>query len=129
MGVTLAACDQKPAYDWWWPKEIVTEDPTNRSSASNSRAGRATATEAENFRKEYGGEPIARDERPSVVAHWQGFRPGDPRMWDEDTWPVRLPHNPVQRAFRTVAFIRGEHPTCSWSTTSRKTTKSVSTNG
>ena len=31
-------------------------------------------------------------------------------MWDEDTWPVYLPHNPVQRAFRTVTFNGGEHP-------------------
>jgi hypothetical protein len=45
-----------------------------------------------------------------VVANWQGFGAGDPRMWDEDTWPVRLTHNPVRRAFRTVAFQGGEHP-------------------
>jgi hypothetical protein len=31
-------------------------------------------------------------------------------MWDEDTWPKRLPHNPVERAFRTVAFVRSGHP-------------------
>ena len=31
-------------------------------------------------------------------------------MWDEDAWPKRVPHNTVQRAFRTVAFVRGDHP-------------------
>ena len=31
-------------------------------------------------------------------------------MWDEDGWPVRLPFNPVWKAFRTLAFARGEHP-------------------
>jgi hypothetical protein len=48
--------------------------------------------------------------RPSVVAHWTGFTQGDPRMWDEDSWPVRLPFNPVQRAFRTIAFVRTGRP-------------------
>jgi hypothetical protein len=31
-------------------------------------------------------------------------------MWDEDTWPVRLPFNPVERAFRTLAFVRTDRP-------------------
>ena len=107
--VTLAACDMKPGYDTWWPKEILTEDPAT-FVRFDYRAGRATARRRQISARLYGGEPMARDERPSVVAHWQGFAQGDPRMWDEDTWPVALPHNPVQRAFRTVAFNGGEHP-------------------
>ena len=31
-------------------------------------------------------------------------------MWDEDSWPVRLPFNPVKKAFRTLVFARGEQP-------------------
>ena len=107
--VTLAACDMKPAYDTWWPKEIITEDP-NTFERFDFPRWESYRKEATDFRKEYGDEPSARDERPSVVAHWQGFAQGDPRMWDEDTWPLALPHNPVQRAFRTIAFNGGEHP-------------------
>ncbi len=53
-----------------------------------------------------------RDTRPGVVAFWQDFAEvgGGPRLWDEDGWPVRFPHNPVERAFRTVLFARGETP-------------------
>ena len=54
---------------------------------------------------------FTRDPRPSVMRHWTGFTAGDPRMWDEDTWPVRAPWNPVRRAFRTIAFLyQGKHP-------------------
>ena len=107
--VTFAACDMKAAYDWWWPKEIITEDPATFVRFDYAR-WESYRTDAKNFRDVYGGEPMARDERPSVVAHWQGFAQGDPRMWDEDTWPVHLTHNPVRRAFRTIAFNGGEHP-------------------
>ena len=107
--VTVAACDMKPAYDWWWPKEILTEDPAAFGRFNFAR-WESYRPEAASFREVYGGEPMARDERPSVAAHWQGFAQGDPRMWDEDTWPMHLPHNPVRRAFRAVAFHGGEHP-------------------
>ena len=107
--ITVAACDAKAAYDWWWPKEILTENPETFYRFDYSRWD-SYRQEAARFRQAYGDEPMARDERPAVVAHWTGFGQGDPRMWDEDTWPKHLPHNPVQRAFRSVAFRSGEHP-------------------
>ena len=104
----VAACDAKEAYCWWWPKEITTESENFvRFDFSRWADYRAESRE---FRRIYGDQPLERDTRPSVVTHWTGFDKGDPRMWDEDTWPVRLPHNPVQRAFRTLAFSRGEKP-------------------
>jgi hypothetical protein len=45
-----------------------------------------------------------------VMQHWTGFEKTDPRMWDEDTHPIALPHNPVQRAFRTITFVREKTP-------------------
>ena len=30
-------------------------------------------------------------------------------MWDEDGWPVRLPFNPIKKAFRTLLMARGDH--------------------
>jgi hypothetical protein len=107
--VVIAACDMKSNYDWWWPKEIVTENPDGFIRFDFARWA-SYRPEAAGFRKAYGAEPMERDQRPSVVAFWNGFSQGDPRMWDEDTWPVHLTHNPVQRAFRSVAFHGGEHP-------------------
>jgi hypothetical protein len=106
-----AACDAKPAYDWWWPKEIVSEDPSSFIRFKYPRWMGYT-NESAQFHKTYAGVPIERDDRPSVVAHWKGFVDvaGGPRMWDEDSWPVRLPHNPVQRAFRTLAFVKQPNP-------------------
>ena len=105
----IAACDTKDAYGWWWPKQILSENPKSFIRFAYPR-WESYGKEAETFQKLYGKEKIVRDTRPSVVAHWQGFDKGDPRMWDEDSWPVRLQHNPVQRAFRSMIFGRGAHP-------------------
>jgi hypothetical protein len=105
----VAGCDAKDAYDWWWPKEILTEDPATFIRFRFPRWS-SYLPESETFHKEYAGIPLERDPRPSVVAHFKGFLQGDPRMWDEDSWPVRLPHNPVQRAFRSLAFVREGNP-------------------
>jgi hypothetical protein len=104
----VAACNEKPAYDSWWPKEITTE-PADFIRFQYSRWA-SYGDVAKVFHQNYDGQPMEKDTRPSVVAHWTGFTQGDPRMWDEDTWPVRLPFNPVQRAFRTVAFVRSDRP-------------------
>lgn len=105
----IAACDAKPAYDTWWPKEILTEDPATFVRFNYPRWA-DYRPEAENFRAQNGTGQMERDQRPSVVKFWTGFDKGDPRLWDEDTWPEALPHNPVQRAFRTVVFNKGAHP-------------------
>jgi hypothetical protein len=105
-----AACDAKPAYDWWWPKEIVAENADFVRFQYPRWAG--YTKESAQFHIDNAGVPMERDDRPSVVAHWKGFVDvaGGPRMWDEDSWPVRLPHNPVQRAFRTLLFVRQPEP-------------------
>lgn len=104
----MAASDTKGAYDTWWPKEVITEVP-NWVRYQYQRWDGFAAQEQE-FKKTYGSAAFTRDQRPSVVAHFKGFEAGDPRMWDEDSWPVALPHNPVERAFRTITFTRGDHP-------------------
>lgn len=107
----LAACDTKDAYDWWWPKEAVTGDAKLQVRYAYPR-WESYKQGWQEFRKVYGDGPFEKDPRPSVVAHWKGFedKAGGPRMWDEDGWPVRLPFNPVKKAFRTLAMARGEHP-------------------
>jgi hypothetical protein len=108
-GTLIASCDLKDNYSWWWPKEIITESP---QSFLRFNLGRweSYRKEAEAFQQAYGATPKERDTRPSVVAFWKGYDKTDPRLWDEDTWPVRLPHNPVERAFRTIAFTHGAKP-------------------
>ena len=107
----IAACDAKPAYDWMWPKQIKAENPDTFVRFDYARWDSYRA-EARQFQTDFAGQKGERETRPSVVTHWQGFAElgGGPRMWDEDGWPVRYPHNPVQRAFRTVLFARGETP-------------------
>ena len=105
----VAACDAKSAYDWWWPKQIRTE-PAGTFARFKFSRWESYLSDARQFQRELAGQVPEKDQRPAVVAHWQGFQAHDPRMWDEDSWPVRLPHNPVQRAFRTVAFVRSPHP-------------------
>jgi len=106
--ILTAACDAKDCYDWWWPKQVVTE-PENFIRFEYPRWD-SYRDQAAKFRQDNAGVKIERDPRPSVVAHWTGFTAGDPRMWDEDSWPVRLLHNPVERAFRSVALVRGDKP-------------------
>jgi len=107
----IAACDTKDAYDWWWPKEATTGDAKMQGRYQFPRWD-SYKQSWEDFRKVYGDGPFEKDPRPSVVAHWKGFedKAGGPRMWDEDGWPVRLPFNPVKKAFRTLLMARGDHP-------------------
>jgi hypothetical protein len=104
----IAACDAKEAYGWTAPKQIVTE-PADFVRFKFDRWA-SYAVEAEKFRAEHGDLKGERDPSPSAVAHWKGFEQGDPRMWDEDGWPVRYPFNPVEKAFRTVLVARGAAP-------------------
>jgi hypothetical protein len=106
--LVIACADVKDAYDWWWPKQIKNEKPD--FGRFNYPRWESYASDAAQFHKEYAGTPIERDTRPGVEAFWKGFERTDPRLWDEDSWPVRLPHNPVQRAFRSVVFNKGTNP-------------------
>lgn len=105
----VAACDAKDAYAWFWPKQIVTEDPDTFVRFQFPRWA-SYKTEAAEFRERMQGVQGEKDTRPAVVKFWQGFEKTDQRLWDEDAWPVRYPHNPVARAFRTIAFERGKNP-------------------
>ena len=105
----FAACDTKQAYDWFWPKQILTEAPATFPRFDFPRWA-SYGPQAQTFQEVMRGVPGEREKRPGVVNFWEGFEHGDPRLWDEDGWPVRYPHNPVQRAFRSIAFERGPHP-------------------
>jgi hypothetical protein len=104
----IAACDAKEAYDWWWPKTIVTD--TLDAPRFKYERWVSYLKEAQKWRWVYGGQSAHRDTRSSVEAFFKGYEVGDPRMWDEDGWPLRLVHNPVRKAFRTVVFVRTPVP-------------------
>lgn len=105
----IAACDAKPAYDWMWPKQILTENPDGFVRFRYPRWDTYRA-EAEAFQKRMEGISAEPETRPAVLAFWQGYEKTDPRLWDEDARPVRYPHNPVRRAFRSIVFERGTAP-------------------
>ncbi|MBC8009837.1 MAG: hypothetical protein H7067_07050, partial [Burkholderiales bacterium] len=105
----VTALDAKDAYDWFWPKQILAENPDTFPRFAQKR-WRDYGPQARDFQASLGGLVGERDPRPAVAAFWQGFETGAPRLWDEDSWPVRYPHNPVQRAFRTLAFSTGAEP-------------------
>jgi len=107
-GLLVASIDAKDAYDWWWPKQILSE-PADFVRFHRDRWSSYGADAAE-FRRIYQNTPWERDSRPAVASFWKGFGKTDPRLWDEDSWPVRLPHNPVRQAFRSIAFDHGDSP-------------------
>ncbi len=106
----VAAIDAKDAYDWVWPKQLEAE-PEGFIRHGFERWKDYTAGSAA-VRKRFEGLTPERDPRPSIRKQWEPYhdKGGGPRLWDEDTWPVRFPHNPVKSAFRTLAFARGASP-------------------
>lgn len=108
---TLAAADLKYAYDWAWPGTppgFVDADEPRRQYPR----WRRFAENADAFLASHPGFDAAAaiDRSPVVEAFYNGFESGDPRLWDEYGRPLRVPHNPVQKAIRSVALVRGPHP-------------------
>ncbi len=108
-GLVVASCDSTDNYSWFWPKQIVTEKPGEFGRFSLPRWAGYVA-EATRFGRRYAGVQAELDPRPGVVAFWKGFEKGDPRLWDEDAWPRRLPYNPLRHSFRSIVFNKGPHP-------------------
>jgi hypothetical protein len=104
-----ASCNVKDAYDSFWPKQILTEDPENFERFQYER-WETYKEEAKKFQQSLGLLKGSRDQRESVKMFWSGYEQGDPRLWDEDAWPVRYDWNPVQKAYRKIVFNRGANP-------------------
>lgn len=107
--VTLGICDSKYAYDWFWPKTIAATSSPDDPHFTHER-WRSFKEEAIKFQHIYGDLSKEPDSSNHVAAHFQGYTDRDPRYWDEDGWPVRVQHNPVQYAYRTAALVRGPQP-------------------
>ncbi len=101
-----ASVDTKYCWDWFWPKPILLEPQQQLIDEHQTQyIDEAKALLARVPRSQFQREML-----PSVYNYYHGFMTGDPRMWSEDSWVYKGPNYPVQRAFRTVALIRGPHP-------------------
>ncbi|MCD8167630.1 MAG: hypothetical protein LUE93_16995 [Bacteroides sp.] len=107
--VTWSVIDQKYAYDYWWPKPMVAATQPDDPRLETPRYA-SFQKEIEEFRRLYGEDSGEPDPSPQIVAHFEGNEKGNPRIWDEDPRPYRLPYNPVEYAWRTAGFIKGEKP-------------------
>jgi len=101
---TFAGCDATYPYDWKWRKEAgMWPDDDPRLQTPFYETQRNNSPALDRATTEY-------DPSPSVVAYYKDYLAGNPRMWDEDSWVVRQPNNPVQYAFRSAGLVRGPHP-------------------
>jgi hypothetical protein len=102
----MGIVDTKYCWDWFWMKSImvVSEEQLKREGQDEYIPARARLL------GRFPVESFERDRSPEVLAYYKGYMAGDPRMWSEDSWIVRSPHFPVERAFRTVSLMRGKHP-------------------
>jgi hypothetical protein len=105
-GGVIASVDTKNCWDWFWPKPILMESHEQLTAEGETQYIPGSDALFEKTPR----SQFQRDTSPSVKAYYHGYLTGDPRMWSEDSWVWKAPNYPVQRAFRTVALIRGTHP-------------------
>ncbi len=101
----FAVCDIKYAYDWFWPKAILGTDLND--DKFKAERFQHFKEQAESFQQNHSFEL---DPHPNVKAAFEGFELGDSGMWDEDSWSIRSPFNPVEYAYRTAGLVKGDHP-------------------
>ncbi|WP_138754576.1 hypothetical protein [Paenibacillus sinopodophylli] len=107
--VTAAACDAKYAYDWFWPKTIAASSTPDDPQFAHERWS-SFKDETMKFQQIYGDVHQEPEPSPTIAAHFKPWEGIGPRYWDEDGWPVRVMHNPVQYAYRTAGLVRGSQP-------------------
>lgn len=101
---TFAGCDASYAYSWKWRKEAgMWPDDDARFKTFFYATQRKNSPALDKSITEY-------DPSPQVQAYYKNYLAGNPRMWDEDSWVVRQPNNPVQYAVRHAGLVRGPHP-------------------
>ncbi|VGO16248.1 hypothetical protein PDESU_04839 [Pontiella desulfatans] len=107
---TFGFCDAKHAYDGYWQTTVTGFADKNQPRRHYQRwaqyVDKTDTWLAENPDVDWQAHI---DRTPQVEKYWAGFEAGDPRMWDEYSRPVHVPHNPVQKAFRSAGLVRGTH--------------------
>lgn len=108
---TFGVCDSKYAYDWYFHPTLSGFADKNKSRRKYARWSRFVEDTDLWLKENPDFDWKANiDRTPQIEKYWSGFEKGDPRMWDEYSRPVRVPFNPVQKAFRTAGLIRGANP-------------------
>jgi hypothetical protein len=105
---TFGVIDQKYAYDWMWLKSPVADLLSNKTVAPQWQNG-VYADVAKNLKKYYPNAIPQRDLLRKVATYFSGNLKNNPLIWNEDTWPMRLPNYEVAHAFRTAGLIKGKH--------------------
>lgn len=100
---SFAGCDMTYPYSWRWLKEAATWGATDQRLQNPHYASLKQKVD------ELGNESWEYDPTPAVVAYYANYLNGNPLMWDEDSWVIRQPYNPVRYAFRTAGLVRGAH--------------------
>lgn len=106
--VTLAVIDNKYCYDWMWLKTPVADMLLNKKVSEKWDTG-VYRDVAEKLKKYYPGIKPERDPLENVVKYYSGNLKGNPLIWHEDTWPMRMPNNPVKYSYRTAGMVKGKH--------------------
>jgi hypothetical protein len=107
-GWVAATVDTKYCYDWRWMKSafFATDEQLAREPFLESVRERRDRLLARTPLEKW-----ERDPSPAVREYFEPWLAGDPRMWTaEDSWVLRTPYNPVEKSFRSLAMVRGQHP-------------------
>jgi hypothetical protein len=95
-------------YNWQWRKQILMWSPNDPRLKSVAYA--SYKPQIEKFIAD-GNRAIAQyDPSPAVKRYYAGYLAGDPKMWDQDSWVIRLPWQRVKYAYRTAGLVRGKYP-------------------
>jgi hypothetical protein len=105
---TFGIVDTKYCYDWLWLKSPAADLMLGRKVAPKWQNG-VYKTIADKLKIYYPGEKPERDPLKNVAEYYSGNMKGNPLIWKEDTWPMRLKYNPVEYAYRTAGVIKGKH--------------------
>jgi hypothetical protein len=105
---TFASVDLKYCYDWRWMKSsfLSTDAELHQQPWLEPFREARDRLLARTPRDQWERDPL-----PQVAAYYKDWLAGDPRMWgEEDSWVLRSANNPVQKAFRSIGFVRTPRP-------------------
>ncbi len=105
---TFGAINQKYCYDWFWLKSPVADMLLNKTVEPQWQNG-VYAEAAKGLRNYYPDAKPQRDPLRKVAEYFNGNLETNPLIWNEDTWPMRLPNYQVEYAFRTAGLVKGKH--------------------
>ena len=107
-GATFGIVDTKYCYDWMWLKSPAADLMSGNKVPEKWSTG-VYKNVADKLVQYYPGELPERDPLENVANYYADNLKGNPLIWHEDTWPMRLQHYPVQYAYRTAGLVKGKH--------------------